>query len=407
MIAFAALAVTLALAASVMVLRPLWRKGGETPLTRDSSNRAIYREQFAELDRDLAAGSVSPVQHQKARAELERRMLEDAGAATEVRGIAPDDGRSGARSLAVGAGVLMFGAAVALYLHLGNLRGLDATSRAQPEPAMSKEQFSDMTEKLAARMQANPGDATGWTMLGRAYRALDRFPEAVVALRKAAALMPDDAGLLADLAEALAMANGRTLKGEPSRLLEQALKLDPSNEKVLALSGSAAFERKDYGAAIRYWEILLKKPGIGAEMERALSAGVAQARALAGGGTAAKPAAASAAVLSGTVTLDAALAGRASSDDTVFIFARAAQGPRMPLAILRIKVRDLPYRFALDDSMAMAPQMKLSAFAEVVVGARVSKSGSATPATGDFEGSSAAVKPDARGISVTINRVVK
>jgi cytochrome c-type biogenesis protein CcmH len=107
------------------------------------------------------------------------------------------------------------------------------------------------------------------------------------------------------------------------------------------------------------------------------------------------------------VTLDAALAGRAAPDDTVFIFARAANGPRMPLAILRVKVRDLPYPFALDDSMAMAPQMKISAFAEVVVGARISKSGSATPAAGDLEGASPMVKPDARGINVTINRVVK
>jgi cytochrome c-type biogenesis protein CcmH len=414
MIAFFALAILLSASAAILVARPLWRKEARAALTGADSNQAIYRDQFAELDRDLAAGALSPGQHVKARTELERRMLEDAAAQAAASASVATRGAasvlSGARGVAVAAGILIPAVAAALYLYLGNLHGLDAPPQEQVAPApMSNEQFAEMTAKLAARMQANPGDATGWMMLGRAYRALDRLPDAVAAFRKAAALKADDAGLLADLAEALAMANGRTLKGEPSRLLERALKIDPSNEKALALSGSAAFERADYATAIRYWETLLKKPGMGEEMQRALSAGVAQARALAGGATAAKTSAApvAASTLTGSVALDAALAGRAAPDDTVFIFARAAQGPRMPLAILKIKVRDLPYRFSLDDSMAMAPQMKLSAFPEVVVGARVSKSGSATPAAGDLEGSSATVQHGARGVSVVINRVMK
>jgi len=243
-------------------------------------------------------------------------------------------------------------------------------------------------------------------MFGRAYRALERFDEAADALSKALALNPGNADLLADLAETLALRSGRTLAGEPTKLLERALKLDPDNDKALALSGSAAFERKDYKAAIRHWEALLKRPKVSGELAQALSAGIAEARALSAGKktVAAKPAPGR---VSGIVTLDSALRARAAPEDTVFVYARAAQGPRMPLAIVKVQVKDLPYNFSLDDSMAMMPEMKLSAFTEVIVGARVSKSGSAKPAAGDLEGASAKVSPGADGVTVAINQVVR
>jgi cytochrome c-type biogenesis protein CcmH len=271
---------------------------------------------------------------------------------------------------------------------------------------MSAGHFQEMTEKLAARMRENPNDAEGWMMLGRAYRALERFQESSDAFRKAVALAPDNADLLADLAETLALGTGRTLAGEPTRLLERALKLDPDNDKVLALSGSAAFERKDYKAAIRHWEALLTHPSVSDELAQGLRTGIAEARALSTGKKtiAAKPAPGR---VSGTVTLDSALRARAAPDDTVFVYARAAQGPRMPLAIVKMQVKDLPYNFSLDDSMAMMPEMKLSAFTEVIVGARVSKSGSAKPAAGDLEGASATVSPGANGVKVAINQVVR
>jgi cytochrome c-type biogenesis protein CcmH len=263
-----------------------------------------------------------------------------------------------------------------------------------------------MTEKLAARMRENPNDAEGWMMLGRAYRALERFQESSDAFRKAVALAPDNADLLADLAETLALAGGRSLAGEPTRLLERALKLDPDNDKVLALSGSAAFARKDYKAAIRHWEALLERPDVGSELAQALTASIAEARALSAGKkiVAAKS---TPGRVSGTVTLDAALRARAAPEDTVYVYARAAQGPRMPLAIVKVQVKDLPYNFLLDDSMAMMPEMKLSAFNEVIVGARVSKSGSAKPAAGDLEGASTTVSPGADGVTVAINQVVR
>ena len=298
--------------------------------------------------------------------------------------------------------------AILLYLYLGNLQGLVAPRHPAADlSSITADQFQDMTAKLAARMQQNPGDAEGWKMLGRAYRAMERFGEANDAYKKAVELRPQEADLQADYAESLALAAGRSLAGEPTRLLDRAVKLDPRNTKVLTLSGSAAFERKDYKAAIGYWETVIKQPGINTELAQALQKGVAESKArLTGKPVAVAVVPAGKERVTGIVNLDDSLKGRVSPDDTVFVFARAATGPRMPLAIVKIKVADLPYKFSFDDSMAMMPEMKLSQFAEVVIGARVSRSGGATPSAGDLEGISDKIKPGRTGVRVTIDRAV-
>jgi cytochrome c-type biogenesis protein CcmH len=107
------------------------------------------------------------------------------------------------------------------------------------------------------------------------------------------------------------------------------------------------------------------------------------------------------------VSLSPQLKDKVSPEDTVFVFARAAEGPPMPLAVARVRVRDLPYRFALDDSMAMSPALKLSAFPKVVVTARVSKSGGASAQPGDLQGASGPVANDAAAVSVVIDAPVR
>ena len=245
-------------------------------------------------------------------------------------------------------------------------------------------------------------------MLGRSYAVLGRFGEASEAYAKAAARMPRDAQLLADYADALAMAQGRTLQGGPEKILLSALAIDPDNVKALLLAGTAAFDRSDHSAAIRYWERALRVLPEESDMVQRLRASIAEARALAGspdGKTrVAKPAPAQGGSrVSGVVRLAPELAGKVAPGDTVFIFARAVEGPRMPLAILRVRGSDLPAEFTLDDSMAMAPQMKLSAFPRVIIGARVSKSANASPQPGDLQGLSAAVKVGAKSVSVVID----
>ena len=226
--------------------------------------------------------------------------------------------------------------------------------------------------------------------------------------------------MLADHADVLAMLQGRSLTGEPTQLAERALQLDPKNLKALALAGSAAFERKDYKTALAYWGRAQALAQPGSEFASGLEGSMQQARVAAGQGTTAsanataRPAKAAEAVVaepsaaaqvSGTVQLSAALAPKAAPNDTLFVFARADQGPRMPLAILKRKVGDLPFTFTLDDSSAMSPEMKLSRFPSVIVGARISRSGEALPRAGDLVGQSAPVRTGTAKLLITIDSV--
>ena len=281
--------------------------------------------------------------------------------------------------------------ALAVYLVVGNPGAIDP----QATHGLTARQVEAMVERLATRLKDHPDDAEGWKLLGRSYGALGRFQEAAHAYAKAAARAPRDAQLLADFADALGMAQGQRLAGDPEKLIARALEIDRDNLKALALAGTAAFERKDFKAAAAYWERMLPLVAAESEDARAIRSNVQEAKSLAG----------SAKVLKGTISLSPKLKQKASPDDAVFIFARAAEGPPMPLAVLRKQVRDLPVAFSLDDSMAMAPGLKLSGFSRVLVGARISRSGSATPQPGDLQGISAPVANDATGVAVVIDTV--
>jgi cytochrome c-type biogenesis protein CcmH len=275
-----------------------------------------------------------------------------------------------------------------------------------------------MVAKLEQRMKDQPDDAEGWSMLGRSYSAMGRYPEAVTAFKRVAALKPKDAQALADQADAVAMAAGRKLAGEPAQLIARALELDPKNLKALALAGTIAFDANDYAKAAQLWTTAVAVAEPGSELERNLQSGVAEARSRAGlpaapvaaasaGAAAPNAAAAAGATLAGQVQIAAALKGKAAPEDTLFVFARAVDGPRVPLAILRKQVKDLPLTFTLDESMAMNPAMSLSTAKQVIVGARVSKSGNAIAQPGDLQGFSQAVAVGASGLKIEIAEEVK
>jgi cytochrome c-type biogenesis protein CcmH len=379
MIVFWAIGAGLALAAIGIALRPLLFTLGKSDLSRSKSNVAIYRDQLRELDADRAAGTLADADYEAARLELESRLLQDV-----VPESAPRAGAS--RGLMLGLALAVPLCAAALYYAVGDPRSIDA-------PVQNLEA---MVERLAAHLRENPDDAAGWKLIGRAYASMSRHAEAADAYAKAAVRAPRDAQLLADLAEALAMARGRSLEGEPEKLLARALELEPDNLKALALAGTAAFGRRDYRAAVRHWEKMVPLVPADSEEGRSIQASVDEAKAL----ISQKP-------LQGRVSLSKKILPQVSPEDTVFIFARAVEGPPMPLAVLRRQVRDLPFAFALDDSMAMAPGMKLSGHARVIVGARVSKSGDPAPKPGDLQGASAPVANDAQGVSVVIDSVVR
>ncbi len=388
MIAFWLIAALFAAAVLAYVLRPLFRRQSGDGLKTSDANVAIYKDQLRELDAELAAGTLTPEDHSRARLELEARLLEDVPVVEVER--AAVSGRRAA--LAVGIAVPIL--AVAVYFVTGTPRALSPQGI---EPTAA--QIDAMVARLAAKLRENPDDADGWKLLGRSYMVLGRFPEAVDAYAKAAQRSPRDAQLLTDFADALAMVRGQKLEGEPERLVERALEVDPNNLKALALAGTAAYERQDYARAAQLWGRMLPLVPPDSEDARMIAGNVDEAKKLAG--ISPHPG------VRGTVSLAPDLRKQVKADDLVFVFARAAEGPPMPLAVLRAKAGDLPLTFALNDSMAMAQGLTVSAFPKIVVTARVSKSGDAKPSPGDLQGASAPVANDASGVKVLIDSVVR
>ena len=286
--------------------------------------------------------------------------------------------------------------------------------------AQAEARISSMVDRLAERLKTRPDDAEGWQMLGRSYATLGKHGQAISAYETALRLRPNEPTLLAELAFSAAITNRRVGGADSAQLLQRALKLDPRNPKALALAGTLSLERKDYQGAVQHWEQLARNEPADSPLGRQIQASIAQARQLAGSQSALLPVAddalasiaapppraAAAGTVTGTVTLAPALQGRVAPDDTLFVFARAVNGSRMPLAVLRKQVRDLPLSFTLDDSLAMSPAAKLSSAANVVVGARISKSGKAGAQEGDLQGQLPAVALGTANLKLEIREVV-
>jgi cytochrome c-type biogenesis protein CcmH len=278
-----ALFVVIALA---FVLPPLLQTNEEDDAEsgRKEANIAVYRDQIAELEADLRNGVMSEEQYQQERDELERRLLEDVSTSTEKTKSTPAaPGRGLVYAVAFGIPLI----AVPVYLEVGNREAIGRRPAiAQQQPVMgtaeqqrSQQQIEASVTALAKRLEQNPNDADGWTMLANSYTSLEKYSEAAAAYEKATTLKPNDAGLLADYAFALAMTSNRTLAGKPTELIERALRIDPENPKALQLAGGAAYEAKKYDQAIGYWKRLLAKTPPESDLGQMLSQRIADAEA--------------------------------------------------------------------------------------------------------------------------------
>jgi cytochrome c-type biogenesis protein CcmH len=392
------------------------------------------KDRLAQVDKLIAEGVLTGAAAKRARDELEAQVLAlVTGAAVGSRpspaAAAAANAPRPSRRMLLGATlfVLVFGAGgyalLADHSGWGVGPGETGEATAQGGIAHSTEgaQIDAMIATLAARLKDKPDDPEGWAMLGRSYTARGRFAEALPAYKRAFELRPDDAQVLADYADGLAMVNNRSLDGEPEKLVMKAVKIDPTNVKALALAGTIAFNHSEYKSAIDYWERAVKSGGPESDLSRQLQGAIDEARQRAGlppvaqaasgvapaaGETRSTGAMANASV-SGRLTLAAGLKGQISPDDTVFVYARAPTGSRMPLAILRKKVSDLPLDFSLDDSMSMSPTANLSSTPKVVVGARISKTGNAIASPGDFEVLSGPVAVGTRDLKLQIAEPVR
>jgi cytochrome c-type biogenesis protein CcmH len=403
------------------LLRPATTRAGMSPM-------AAYRDQRAQIDAEFAQGTITKEQHAQALEELQTRVIEEVG---EVGGDKPVAQQPQSKAFVGTIAALIPIGALALYFVLGSPDALrspaeqQAASDKDAPHAMSQEQMETMVQALADKLKQNPNDANGWHMLARSYVVFQRLPEAAQAYDKAYQLNRTDPGLIADYADVLAMVNGRSLDGRPEQLVKEALKLDPQHQKSLSLAGTAAFNRGDFNGAAEYWKKLLATVPPGSQPAASVQANIDQALAeaakaghkpatsptdVAAAPAAAAPkstAAASGGAVEGSVTLADAVKGSLPPGATLFVYARPADGSRMPLAILRASADKFPFQFKLDDSMAMSPEARLSLREQVQLVARVSKTGNAMPQPGDLTGSSGPVKVGARDVKLVITEVVK
>lgn len=376
----------------------------------NAEKRAIFRQQFEELAQDKGNGVLDEIQYALAKSDLERRLLTEADVVSQqATSVKPDK---------ILAGVILLAfpvLAILLYASLGNpLAIISPLTTSQTQTGVAHETTMADLEKMLATLQQklekNPQDAKGWTVLARSYMQLKRYAEAEQAYEKVTQLVKDDAQLYADYAEASALAAGSTLIGKPEALIQKALAIDPQHIKTLLLKGSLEFERKTYDQAIVDWESALKLlPADALEMKSEVRAMLTEANKLSasaqknGNAQTGEPQASG---ISGAISLSPKLAGKIDPAATLFIYARAPQGAPMPLAILRATAGELPYSFKLDDNNSVMAERKLSQASEVVLVARISKSGNAQPQSGDLQGSSAVIKPDAKEIKLVIDQVL-
>jgi cytochrome c-type biogenesis protein CcmH len=418
MTVFWSLAAIMVMAALLFTLPPMLRNRESSTVTGDALNTEVIKSQLAELEADLEAGKLDRTQYAAARSDLERELLYDLAAPgdTPAHNAPVRSGRWATLLLIPAIPVC----AVLLYQQLGSgelIEVLQQAKVAQPKPATPQNpaahSIDEMVARLAERLRAEPDDMQGWAMLAKSYTIMKRFDAASDAYANVVRLGGETPTLLTDYADAMVMAEGGNFSDEAGALLLRALEQDPDNLKGLWLAGHWKYRNQEFAEALTYWQQVAQQVPADSEDGKVIAQQIGQAQAQLGiTATAPPPAAATAttvastadnatggATLSVQVALDPALQDAATAEDTVFIFARATQGPRMPLAIVRKQVKDLPVTVNLDDSMAMSPAMVLSKFEQVLVGARVSKSGNAMASSGDLEGS---VSPVATGSTQTV-----
>ena len=420
---FIVFATGLVVLALVLLLPPLLRRTGSAgALDRDAYNVAIARDRLGELKAEHEAGRLSLSEFDHAQAELERSLAADlAGDSADARepgGAAADSG--GMAVAALVAAAIAIGSA-GLYLHLGAPGGIGVSGPGEPVPAIADAgrtrplgpdgkplpPVEEMVENLARKMEAEPDNADGWTLLGRSYAMLNRWTEAAEAWRRAHELVPEEPDVLLGYAESLGMAQGGELTGNPEALIDQALASNPEHPKGLWFGGLAAYERQDWNKAARRFRALWPMVRTESETADRLKDMIVEVERK--GGIQGEPLESAgvptvaAAGIEVEVRLDPELKAQVGPEDAVFVFARALQGPPMPLAAVRAQVKDLPLRVHLDDESAMMPQMKLSNFEQVLVGARISKAGTAIAQSGDLFGEVSPVRAGER-VVVTMDR---
>jgi len=399
---FWVLLVVLVAVALAILLPPLLRMRTVTA-GGQNLNIALARERLHELEAETAEGALDSTQLDAAREELKSELLLDV-----EHGDADEASLSGRRDvfgmLAVVIGVPLI--AFAMYGFLGDKSAVLGVPMA-PERTDTAAQEQDMSieamiARLEGRLEQQPDDTTGWLMLARSYSYAQRWADAERAYGRARDLDPQNADVLVEYAGVLGRRANGVLAGLPEQLLREALQVQPQHMNALFLMGHVYFQAQRYQDAVDLWQQVAGALQPDSDDLRQLQGYIAEARGQMGlppqtapvaTPPAPTPAPAPGKSIHVSVDLDPALASVVAPGDTLFVYARATEGPRMPLAIARVTASELPLTVTLDESMAMMPNMTLATFEQVTVEARISKSGSAMPQSGDIRGTRTPVSP--------------
>jgi cytochrome c-type biogenesis protein CcmH len=384
----------LLLALLILVLPILRAQPVDKSDNRQQQNIDIAKDKKAGLDLQLAQGELKQEEYDNSLIDLQTALALDLENVESKN--SHQQGKWAVWILAAVVPLLSIG----LYFQIGEYRVIQNPSIAQARVVQnaesqnqkSKLSMSDVLELLQKRLLENPDDAEGWYVLGRTLMAQQKYDQAIPAFQKTLDLVGEEAGVLFSMADAMATVNGGSMQGEPEQLVKRGLAVAPMDPTGLWLNGLAAEQRQDYKVAYASWTRLLpliqSDPASSAEVNRLINTLEQRDPQLASSAPASptQPLASVSVgrVVSLSVNLSDQLRQRAAPDDLVFVYAKAMSGPPMPLAVKRLKVRDLPAEVTLSDSDAMIPSMKLSSFEQIVLGARISKSGNPVAQAGDL-----------------------
>ncbi len=380
--------------ALLIVLPPLWRTPKNIVVDDlDQRNIAIARDRLSELKANRATGGLSQTQYDEQVAELELALSDDLGIGKPAL-TGQNEGRWLVYVLAFAIPLL----SATMYWTLGDYAAIsrvnDPDQTAQPDQnnagMPSPEAINQMVVKLAEKLKKEPGNIEGWMMLGRSYKVLERYKESVDAFAHAYQLAGDQAEVMLPYAEVLALADKGNWSGLPKELVFNVLAKEPENPTGLWFAAMLNAQQGDKKTALTYLKKLESVLPVDSPDYKQIHEIIVNTEGeTEKPSTSEKPALAApetVAAVTVQVSLAEGLKSEAQPDDTVFVYAQALSGPKMPLAIVRKKVSDLPLSVSLSDADSVMPNMKLSNFKEVRLLARISKSGTAMPQSGDLIG---------------------
>ncbi len=422
-VVFFLFALLLAALAVLIVVPVILRGSSQQYSDRQQKNVQVAKQRLEDLQQRESSGEIKADDAEQIRAEIEYELLQDVHGSSDVETHSTlQESTKGARWVALAIAIFVPLTAGTIYLAVGEpgsivVKQSNAVATVQQtapvagdDPQAQAQNFEQLTQRLLTHLSVNTDDVLGWQTLAQLFLAQQQFAEAAGAYKKVRDLEGDSAETLVREADALAMANNGVLQGTPESLIETALQIDPEYTSALWLAGLAAGERGDVAQAVDFWKRAEKTTNNAemlAEIRRLIESGTAQLAQGVGSDVTVGGQKASSAITV-KASIESSIVEQLAPDTVVFLFARAFNGPPAPLAVLKKQVKDFPITATLDDSLAMLPNLTISAFDQVFIVARVSFSGTPQAQSGDYFGQSAPIRPgiDQGVVEITISQRV-